>query len=203
MRNQANQGQPTMIHYAMNTGVVVGAYYIIKFCLFPLSFVSAFSGMLFIGLTLMVPYLIFKLVKTYRDRHLGGHIEYFHAFLYAVLIMMFGSLLASVAHYIYFAYIDGGAMVEALEKSINQFMAIDLSLLENTENENAIAQFNQYIEMMRTTAIQVRAMTPIDITLGMLSNNLSWSFFVAFFIALFVSKRKRNTSTTTNQTNNQ
>jgi hypothetical protein len=117
--------------------------------------------------------------------------------------MMFGSLLASVAHYIYFAYIDGGAMVEALEKSINQFMAIDLSLLENTENENAIAQFNQYIEMMRTTAIQVRAMTPIDITLGMLSNNLSWSFFVAFFIALLVSKRKRNTSTTTNQTNNQ
>ena len=122
----------------MNTGVVVGAYYIGKFCLFPLSFSSAFSGLLFIGLTLLVPYLIYRLVRTYRDRCLDGHIEFVQALVYAMLIMTFGSILAAAAHYIYFAFIDGGRMVGALEQSIEQFSAIDLSTLGTAGNDSSI-----------------------------------------------------------------
>ena len=51
-----------MMQCAMNMGAVVGIYYIGKFCLFPLSLHSTLAAMLFLGLTLMVPFLVYRLV---------------------------------------------------------------------------------------------------------------------------------------------
>lgn len=194
MSQDKNQEQPTMIQCAMNLGAVVGLYYIGKFCLFPLSLHSTLAAMLFLGLTLMVPFLAYRITKLYRDRYMGGSIDFTQAFIFTLLIMAFGSLLAAAAHYIYFAYIDSGAMVGALEQSIAQLSAIDLSALEGAENVEAMeatkAQFAQYISMMEQTATQLRAMTPIEMTMGMLSNNVSWSIVIALPAALFASKIK-------------
>lgn len=175
----------------MNMGAVVGLYYIGKFCLFPLSLHSTLAAMLFLGLTLMVPYLVYRITKLYRDRYLTGHIDFARAFAFALLVMGFGSLLAAAAHYIYFAYIDGGAMVGALEESISQLSAIDLSTLEGAEGVEATqTQLNQYLEMMCATAAQIAGMTPIEMTMGMLSNNVSWAIAVALPVALFVRSIK-------------
>lgn len=186
----SSQEQPSMIHYAMNFGAVVGVYYIAKFCLFPMSLRSTFAGLLFIGLTLVVPVFVYKLTRLYRDRYVVGNLTFVHALAFAMLAMGFGSLLASVAHYIYFAFIDGGAMVGALEQSIEQ-MASLLSTENITEmNIEQSALFDDYISMLRTTAAQIRELTPIDMTIGMLSNNLSWSVVVALPVAAFASIRK-------------
>lgn len=186
----SSQEQPSMIHYAMNFGAVVGVYYIAKFCLFPMSLRSTFAGLLFIGLTLVVPVFVYKLTRLYRDRYVVGNLTFVHALAFAMLTMGFGSLLASVAHYIYFAFIDGGAMVGALEQSIEQ-MASLLSTENITEmNIEQSALFDDYISMLRTTAAQIRELTPIDMTIGMLSNNLSWSVVVALPVAAFASIRK-------------
>lgn len=187
MQTGKQEEQPTMMNCAMNMGAVAGVYYIAKFCLFPLSLHSTMAALLFLGLTLVVPFLIYQLVKRYRDQYCGGQIEFTRAFIYSVLIMGFGSLLAAAAHYIYFAFIDGGAMVGALAQSIEQLQSIDLSALEGA-NEESIAQFNQYIEAMKLTAQQLQALSPIDITLGMLSNNFSWSVILSLPIALTVKK---------------
>ena len=187
MQTGKQEEQPTMMNCAMNMGAVAGVYYIVKFCLFPLSLHSTMAALLFLGLTLVVPFLIYQLVKRYRDQYCDGQIEFTRAFIYSVLIMGFGSLLAAAAHYIYFAFIDGGAMVGALAQSIEQLQSIDLSALEGA-NEDSIAQFNQYIEAMKLTAQQLQALSPIDITLGMLSNNFSWSVILSLPIALTVKK---------------
>lgn len=211
--------QPSLIHYAMNFGAVMGGYYIGKFCLFPISLRSSFAGMLFLGLTLMVPFLIYRLTTLYRDRYMGGNITFSHALAFAILTMGFGSLLASAAHYIYFAFIDGGMMVETLEQNIEQMaslltaptgegaaamtdtMAIATpSIIDTTtvatesmaeEGTEIVASIDDYITMLRTTTEQIKAMTPIDMTLGMLSNNLSWSIIVALPVAAFLTIKKR------------
>ena len=185
-----NHEQPSMMHYAMNFGLVVGVYYILKFCLFPMSLRSTAAGMLFIGLSLMVPLLVYRLTRIYRDRYMSGSITFVHALAFTMLTMVFGSLLASVAHYVYFSYIDGGMMVGALEQSIEQ-----ISTLLSAENvpEGVVASdasIDEYITMLRTTMTQIEAMSPIDITMGMLSNNVSWSIIVALPVALFTSFRK-------------
>lgn len=179
--------QPTMINYAMNFGVVMGAYNIVKFCLFPLSLHSTMAALLFLGLTLVVPFLVFQLAKRYRDQYCGGQIDFTRALTFSVLTMAFGALLASVAHYVYFAFIDGGAMVGALAQSIEQLQSVDLSTLEEVDAD-AVAQFGQYVEAMQQTAQQLQAMSPIEMTMGMLSNNFSWSLILSLPIALFVKK---------------
>lgn len=187
----SNQEQPSMVHYAMNFGLVVGVYYILKFFLFPMSLSSTVAGMIFIGLTIVVPLLIYRITCLYRDRYMGGNVTFSHALAFAMLTMVFGSLLASVAHYIYFAYIDGGMMVNALEQSIEQM--VTLLSAENMPEGVAMqdVSIDDYITMLRTTVTQIKAMTPIDITMGMLSSNVSWSIVVALLVALFVSLRRK------------
>ena len=186
-----NQEQPTMINCAMNFGAVLGVYYIVKFCLFPLSLRSTMAALLFLGLTLVVPFLVYRLVKRYRDQYCGGRTEFSRALAFSILTMGFGALLASVAHYIYFAFIDAGAMVGALAQSIEQLQGVDLSALEGVDAES-VAQFGQYIDAMVQTAEQLKAMSPIDITVGMLSNNFTWSIVLSLPIALVLSVRKPN-----------
>lgn len=178
-----------MMDCAMNMGAVVGLYYIGKFCLFPLSLHSTMAALLFLGLTLMVPVLVYMLVKRYRDQYCEGCIDFSRAMIFSVLVMGFGSLLAAAAHYIYFAFIDGGAMIGALVQSIEQLQSVDLNTLEGVDDE-AVVQFDQYIELMQQTTLQLRAMSPIDMTMGMLSNNISWSIILALPIAIFVKKVK-------------
>jgi hypothetical protein len=185
----SNPERPTMMNCAMNFGAVVGLYYIVKFCLFPLSLHSTMVALLFLGLTLVVPSLVFMLVKRYRDQYCQGRLEFVHAWAFSVLIMGFGSLLAAAAHYIYFAYIDGGTMVGVLMQSIEQLQGIDLSTLEGSDAD-ALAQYEQSVEIMKQTAEQLQRMSAIEITMGMLSNNFSWSIVLSLPIALFVSMRK-------------
>lgn len=171
----------------MNFGAVVGVYYIGKFCFFPLSLHSTMAALLFLGLTLVVPFLIYRLAKRYRDFYCEGRIEFSRAFAFSMLTMALGSLLAAAAHYIYFAFIDGGAMIGALQDSLAQLQEVDLSALDGA-NTDAVVQFNQYIEVMRQTVGQLQSMSPIDITMGMLSNNVSWSVILSLPIALIVKK---------------
>lgn len=185
------QDRPTMINYAMNFGAVTGIYYICKFCLFPLSLRSGMAGLLFLGLTLAVPFLIYQLARRYRDQYCDGQLDFSRAFLFTMLTMSFGSLLAAAAHYIYFAFIDGGAMMNTLTQNLEQLQSIDLNNLEGA-NADAITQFNKYIEAMQQTMAQLRAMSPIDITMGMLSNNVSWSVILSLPIALIVKKNKNS-----------
>ena len=217
---EQQEQQPSMIHYAMNFGAVVGVYYIAKFCLFPMSLHSSLAGVFFIGLTLVVPFLIYRLTRLYRDQYMGGNITFIQALAFAMLTMGFGSLLASAAHYIYFAFIDGGAMVNTLEQNIEQMVSLLSTPMEGTAVTDSVAiatsvptdsiapvaesvtnestamnvSLDDYITMLRTTAAQIKALTPIDITLGMLSNNLSWSIIVSLPVAVFASLRKTKRS---------
>ena len=206
----------------MNFGAVVGGYYIAKFCLFPMSLHSSFAGMLFIVLTLLVPFLIYRLTRLFRDSYAGREITFSQALAFAILTMDFGSLLAAAAHYIYFAFIDGGMMVSALEQSIEQLTPLLTIPTEETtilttdtlaiaspaltdsttkvtgsitkESATQFVSLDDYITMLRTTIAQIKAMTPIDMTLGMLSNNLSWSIIVALPVAALTSLRKTKKS---------
>lgn len=199
----SNQEQPTMINCAMNMGAVVGIYYIVKFCLFPLSLHSTMAAMFFLGLTMVVPYLIYTLTKRYRDQYLDGYIDFVPAWSFAVLTMGFGSLLVAVAHYIYFAFIDGGAMLNAFTQSIEQLQEMFALMATTSEgapeatSPNTLAQsqemeqsINDYITLMQQTAHQLQAMTPIEITMGMLSNNFSWSIILSLPVAIIVKKQK-------------
>ena len=181
-----NDGRPTMMNSAMNFGVMLGGFYIVKFCLQMLGLYSVMASLLFLGLALVLPLFAFGLVLRYRDQFCGGSIRFSHAFFFSMLAMSFGALLASVAYYIYFAFIDGGSVVEACMQSLEQMKGIDFSSVEGV-NSDSLVLFN---DLMGQAAQQLQAMSPVDMTLYLLSNNVWWGVILSLPIALVVSLSK-------------
>ena len=182
----SNAGQPTMMNCAMSFGLVLGGFYIVKFCLQMLGLYSVMASLLFLGMAVVLPFFVFLLVLRYRDQFCGGRIGFSHAFFFSILTMSFGSLLASAAYYVYFAFIDGGAVVEACMLSLEQMQNLDLGSVEGVNSDN-LASFN---ELMQQAAQQLQAMSPVDMTLYLLSNNVWWGAILSLPIALVVSLNK-------------
>ena len=66
---------------------------------------------LVMGLTLCVPFMGYYYARMYRNQVFGGGISFLHAWIFTVFMYMFAALLAAVAHYIYFRFIDHGYAV--------------------------------------------------------------------------------------------
>ena len=82
-------------------------------------------------------------------------------------------------------------MVAAVAQSVETLQSVNWEALEETSTE-AIAQYNQYVDLMQQTVLQLQAMKPIDVTMGMLSNNVSWSVIISLPVALLAKNIKTN-----------
>lgn len=105
--------KPTLQECAMRYGTGMGLLWAFKFMLFPLGLRIPFLQLLFIVLTIGVPFLGYIFAKKFRERHCDGSITFSRAFLFTTFMYMFASLFVAVVHYIYFRYIDGGFVFEA------------------------------------------------------------------------------------------
>lgn len=164
--------------YAMHFGTFMGIYWILKFILFPLGFHIPFFSLLFIILTLAVPFIGYHYAKMYRDKICGGSIEFSHAVLFTIFMYMFASLLVAVAHYIYFQFIDHGFIVSSYMKLWDEMVIQAPALAENKE-------------IIKETIDNVSSLTSINITMQLLSWDVFWGSILAIPTALMVMKKAR------------
>lgn len=165
--------------YAMHFGTYMGVYWVLKFILFPLGLTIPFLLFLFVGLTLGVPFLGYYYARLYRNKICGGYISFAQAWIFTIFMYLFASLLTAVAHYIYFAYIDGGFVTDTY-----------LNILNEASNSQ-LASMQPYMEQLQSMIELVGSMTPADITLQLLSQNVFYGTLLAIPTALFVMKRNR------------
>ena len=169
---------------SMSMGTVLGVFYIVKFCLFPLGLKSGFAGLLFIALTLMVPFLVYRMVQRFCRVALPENVPFLTSWTFTLRIFFFASLLVAVAHYVYFAFIDGGALVQAYTESLN--------MLKETTMEGVTSQlaWQDQLDLFEKTFASVAALTPIQLVMELFVNNLFWGSIAALFIALLTMRRK-------------
>lgn len=108
-----------MQRYAMLFGTYMGGFWILKFILFPVGLSVPFLLFLFMGLTLCVPFMGYYYARMYRNQVCGGGISFLHAWIFTVFMYMFAALLAAVAHYIYFRFIDHGYVINTCETMVD------------------------------------------------------------------------------------
>ena len=113
--------KPTLQECAMRYGTGMGLLWAFKFMLFPLGLRIPFLQLLFIVLTIGVPFLGYIFAKKFRERYCDGNINFSRGFLFTTFMYMFASLFVAVVHYIYFRYIDGGFVFDAYRSILNQF----------------------------------------------------------------------------------
>ena len=73
-------------------GTYMGLFWILKFILVPLGLTSPFLLLLFICLTICVPFMGYYYTKLYRNRVCDGSITFFHAWLFNVFMYVCASL---------------------------------------------------------------------------------------------------------------
>lgn len=166
--------------YAMHFGTYMGIYWILKFILFPLGLSIPFLLFLFVGLTLGVPFMGYYYARIFRDKVCGGSIKFLQAWVFTVFMYMFASLLAAVAHFIYFRFIDHGFIVQTY-----------MTMLENMNNTN-VPGMGAYIEQLRDVMDTISSLTPIDITLQLVSQNVFYGSLLAIPTALFVMRKPKS-----------
>lgn len=169
-------GRQLLQKYAMHFGTFMGVYWILKFILFPVGLTVPFLFFLYVGLTIGIPFMGYYYAKMYRNKICGGFIEFGHAWMFLMAMFMFAAILTSAAHFIYFRFIDNGHIVSVYQGMINTMSAIEVS---GTAVD--VSQLQEAIELFS-------ALTPIDITLQMLSLNIIIGGFLSLIIALFVQK---------------
>ena len=164
---------------AMRYGTAMGIFWTIKFILFPMGMKMPLLLMLFFLLTLAVPVLGYQFARKYRDRECGGEISYSRAFLFTAFMYMFAALFATIIHYVYFRYIDNGLIVNTYHDMLNQLSAgatgeLEISINQIREALNVIAQ-----------------LTPVEISLQLISQNLFYCTIIAAFTAMFVMRNPK------------
>lgn len=174
-----------MQQYAMIFGTYMGVFWILKFTLLPLGMTSPFLLLLFICLTLCVPFMGYYYTKIYRDKVCGGTIGFLHAWVFDIFMYVCAALLTAVAHYVYFRFIDQGFMLDTLRQ---QSMQMTGNILMSPE------QMKTYIDTMVT-------LTPTDITLSMVSSNIYYCALLSIPTALIAMRKKKKSDFGTGNNN--
>ena len=174
------QNQPISLRQtAMYFGTLMGLFWIIKFTFLPLGFTIPLLQLLFVLLTFFVPILGYLYARKFRNRYCGGSITFSRAFAFTVLMYLFAALLAAVAHYIYFRYIDNGFLIDSY---IGQ-----LEAMKPTATEELKESIDQFIEGFSL----ISSLSPIQLTFQLISQNFMYGVLLALPTALLVMRRKK------------
>ena len=165
--------------HAMRFGTAMGIFWIFKFIFLPLGFSMPFLQLLFIILTCFVPFLGYRYTRTYRDKYCGGEINFTRAYIFTIFMYFFAALLTSAGHFIYFNFIDNGFITDTY-----------ISQLE-TLKSNVTGDMETSVDQLIDTFNIVAALSPIQLTLQLIFQNIFYGSLLAIPTALLVMKRKK------------
>lgn len=158
-------------------GLYLGIYYILKFPLFIWGMKNVVIEMFFMGLTLSVPFITWRFVRIYRDRIVKEHLAFMQTWVFCVLIYIFAALIAAVAHFVYFRYIDHGYVMQTYRETIELLTA-----------DAAAAELGRQLNVMINDLSTLR---PGEITLQLFMQNIFWGNLAALITALIIPKKPK------------
>ena len=164
----------------MRYGTMMGIFWTLKFVLFPLGMQSPLLLMAFFLLTLIVPVVGFFLVRQYRDRECNGVLTFSRAFLFTSFMYLFAALFATIAHYVYFRYIDGGLIVNTYQDMLTQMEAI-----ATADMKASLDQFQQALDI-------IASLSPLEISIQLITQNVFYCTLIALPTALLVKRNPQN-----------
>ena len=173
------ENKSTLQEYAMRYGTAMGIFWACKFVLFPLGMSMPLLLIFFFILTLSVPILGYLFVRKYREQQCEGVLNFSRAYIFTIFMYMFASLFVAVIHYLYFRYIDKGMIVNTYQGMIDQMNAV------------ATGDMKESLEQFRTALDVVSSLTPLEITLQLLTQNVFYCSILAIPTGLLVMRNKK------------
>lgn len=167
-----------LYHHAAKSGLVFGLFWIIKYlCVFGIFRMPLFMGLIYMGLTIYVPFMAYSLTKKYRDSLSSERFSFSHGWLFGILLYFFASILVTIPHFIFYSYILPSNLPQILDQM--RSVGFDKTLLRAIETS-------------------MNEISPIKRALGDISNNTIWGIVFSLPVAILL-KRNAPISNNTNQ----
>lgn len=173
------ENKSTLQEAAMRYGTAMGIFWTLKFVLFPLGMNTPLLLILFFLLTLLVPVLGYRYARVYRDSQCGGSIRFSQAFLFTTFMYMFAALFVTIAHYIYFRYLDNGLIVNTYQEMLHQMEAVATG-----DMKTSVEQFQQALDI-------IAGLSPLEITIQLITQNIFYCTLLALPTALLVARKRK------------
>ena len=106
-----------LLKSAMTYGLAMGIFWVIKYLFFIFSNTVPALNIIYIVLTLTVPFIAYYLTKRYKQ-DIGGKISFFHAWRFGTMLYFFAALIVALEHFVFFQFIapaDFLASTEVIE----------------------------------------------------------------------------------------
>ena len=167
---------------AMRYGTRMGLFMIVAFCLYiaGLRYSPIWSILSFLVIV-YIPFGFFGGLLMWRFVQNMGQAKFLKLLFFGLLTFMYGTLLCSVAYYIYFQYLDHGFIIQNI-----------LNILSEKDSRNMMIQMTslQQVEQMDATIKQLASFTPIQITIQLMNINFLFGSFLALVSAVIVANIK-------------
>jgi hypothetical protein len=145
------ENKPSTAIVTLGYGVIIAlAMIVFSLILFLLNFAQG-SGLEYLSYLILLGGL-FLAQTNFRNKYLGGYIEYGKAFTIGLLTSVFLAIIMGIYTFIFFKYIDPGAMEEAMTMAEQKMMDRGMSDME-IEQGMAIARKFQGVGMYTFLAV--------------------------------------------------
>lgn len=158
-----------LLKSAMTYGLVMGIFWMIKYLFFIFSNTVPSLNLVYLGLTLLVPFIAYYLTKRYKH-DIGGTISFFHAWRFGTMLYFFAALIVALEHFVFFQFI---APADFLSNSINQMIDVLKDSQVSTEVIEAIGKTN---------------FTPIHMAIQGIFNNIFYGIILSIPVAAILCR---------------
>ena len=168
--------------YATEYGTFVGMAWVLVFALYVCGMRSMNPLTLFVAMMLFISLPAVPMYFANRLKQQMGSdtvIGYGRAYWFAAMMFMYACLLSGGCEYVYFRYMDHGALVQAFR---------DLLTDPNATQTYIQMGMGDTLKMMEETVDALALLSPLELTLTIFNQNIFISLVLAFFVALFAKR---------------
>lgn len=151
-----NEAQKSIVQFAMEWGVYMGLYFVVKFVFEVWSMDSFFCNTVSLLMLLCIPVLVYRAMRKYD---VMNELKCYFAQLWMMGIMLFffTSLISSLAQYIYYVYINPEYIREQFRSAVSLIESLNLmssdptlldALKEGVEKGNVPSPMSVVVERM-------------------------------------------------------
>ena len=177
------QNQRLFSGYATEYGTFVGMAWVLVFALYISGMRSMNPLTLFVAMMLFISLPAVPFYFAHRLKQQMGsdtHIGYGRAYWFAAMMFMYATLLSGACEYIYFRYMDHGAVVQAFSNLFNDPTAIQ------TYQQLGMSES---LKTLQETVALLAHQSPLELTLTIFNQNIFTSLILAFPTALFAKQQ--------------
>ena len=121
-----NQGNNALTQAAMKYGTQLGLLWIAIFAIYIKALTTPDMSLIFLILLIASPIFAGYLGVKYRKKECGNKLNFISSWALMIIIYLCAALLAAIACYVYFQYIDNGLALSAFKEQIDAYQTMEI-----------------------------------------------------------------------------